>query len=166
MSDEKSEFFIEYYSRYFRQLKLYAYSVLRNWGRAEEVTQEVFLIAWRRIDAFMDSPNPVGWLTNVSKFTLKNVAKSDSVRARYWIALPDFMDVEQLAQYNPAEEAAHDLQDECASLLSVEEYHILRRAVLDKAAYQEIAEELGITVWACQKRMQRLLKKLRDHLQE
>lgn len=51
------------------------------------------------------------------------------------------------------------------NLVSKEEMYLLRRIVLEKATYLELSKELGITVWTCQKRMQRLLKKLKEKLE-
>lgn len=41
--------------------------------------------------------------------------------------------------------------------------YLMRRIVLDKATYKEMSDELGIKLWACQKRMQRIIQKLRNH---
>ena len=165
MPDEKNAFFDAYYSNYFNQLKLYAYSILGNWGRAEEATQDVFHTAWRKIDIFMASPNPVGWLVQTMKYTTRNLQREDALRAKLFISITD---PDSLPDASPpgADIDMIDLEDACASLLTAEEYHILCRWVLDKATYQEIADELDITLWACQKRMQRLMKKLRDRLKK
>ena len=166
MSVDKNEFFNAYYSKYFNQLKFYAYSVLRNWKQAEEATQDVFHIAWEKIDSFRDSPNPMGWLTNTMKFTLKNIKRAENTRMKYLISLSELGDVQATNQCDPAQNLEHDFEDECAEVLSAEEYYILRRSVLDRATYQEIAGELDISLWACQKRMQRLMKKLREHFEK
>lgn len=49
-------------------------------------------------------------------------------------------------------------------MMAEDEIHLLKRIVLDKAAYLELAKELGVSVWACQKRMKRLLKKRKSSL--
>ena len=52
------------------------------------------------------------------------------------------------------------------NMMTEDESHLLKRIVLDKATYLELSKELGISVWACQKRMQRLLKKLKSALED
>mgnify|MGYP001624421429 FL=1 len=44
--------------------------------------------------------------------------------------------------------------------LSHEELSLLKSIVLEQKPYIEVSKELGISIWACQKRMQRIRKKL------
>ena len=44
--------------------------------------------------------------------------------------------------------------------LTREEYQLLKRLILDKASHLEVAKELGITVYASQKRLERIRGKL------
>ena len=46
------------------------------------------------------------------------------------------------------------------------EYKLLKRIALDKYTILEAAQELGISVEACKKRVQRAKKKLRNHLEK
>lgn len=52
---------------------------------------------------------------------------------------------------------------EIQRVLSEEEYALLRQITLEKRPYKNVAEELGITVWTCQKRIERIRKKLKQH---
>lgn len=161
MADKREEFFIQYYKSCFNRLKYYAYSVLRDWDRAEEAVQGVFHTAWRRIDSFMASPAPEGWLVTTLKYTLKNIQRSDQLSAKLFISIAE---TGELTVPAPPE-AEVDVEGICQSLLSKEDYYLLRRWALDHATCGEIAQELNISLWACQKRMQRLMKKLRKHFQ-
>ena len=44
--------------------------------------------------------------------------------------------------------------------LTAEEYQLLKRIILNKASHLEVAQELGITVYASQKRLERIRDKL------
>ena len=50
--------------------------------------------------------------------------------------------------------------------LAPEEYQLLKRLILDKASHLEVARELGITVYASQKRLERIRDKLRREFPE
>lgn len=50
--------------------------------------------------------------------------------------------------------------------LTEEEWVLLRRITLEKASYKTVAEELGLTVWTCQKRIQRIREKLRQCMKD
>ena len=51
-------------------------------------------------------------------------------------------------------------------VLTEEEWTLLRRITLEKASYKTVSEELGLTVWTCQKRVQRIREKLRQELKD
>ena len=44
--------------------------------------------------------------------------------------------------------------------LTDDEFYVLKRYTFDNASHMEIANELGISVWASQKRLERIRKKL------
>ena len=159
MSIEKERLFTEYYSQYFDKLKIYAYSSLGNWDRAEEAVQDTFHIAWIKIDNFLSSENPMGWLINTLKYTIKNIRRTDNYQLKLFISLNEVKEISSSTD----SELDIDVEGICQSLLSKEDYYLLRRVVLEKATYKEMSEELNIKLWACQKRMQRIYQKLREH---
>lgn len=161
MASEKERIFTEYYTQYFNKLKIYAYSSLGSWSRAEEAAQDTFHIAWTKMDDFISSKNPMGWLVNTLKFTIRNIKRHDNLQMRLFISLSEFG--EMPAINNTDIDADIDIDEVCKSVLSREEYYLMRRIVLDKATYKEMSDELGIKLWACQKRMQRIIQKLRNH---
>ena len=61
---------------------------------------------------------------------------------------------------------ARAVQEDAFTILGVtatltqEEFYLLRRIVFESASHLEVAEELGISVWASQKRLERIRKKL------
>ena len=159
MTEEKRLFFENLYQEQFFKLRYYAYAALNDWDRAEEVTQDVFLTAWRKIDQLVSSPNPQGWLVQTMKYTLKNVQRNDCIQARLFLSV---VDPEKLRTEN-AIESTMEVENLYRTFLTQEEYHLLCRFVLEKATYKELSQELSINIWACQKRMQRILKKCRDY---
>lgn len=159
MESNIDQLFSKYYTSYFNKLKLYAYSVLHDWNRAEEVTQDAFHIAWRKKEDFINSQNPPGWIMNTLKYTIKNVQRSDALRANLFVSLQELGEISS-ANLSVEEAEIHSLFN---SVLSKDDYYLFIRVTLDKATYKEVSAELNITVWACQKRMQRILKKLRKY---
>ena len=49
-------------------------------------------------------------------------------------------------------------------LLPEEDFRLLKRIVLERYSYLEAAEELGISLEACRKRVQRIKQRLREKL--
>ena len=157
MSSTQEEFF----DRMYRTQRNYAYLIaLRIVGDedlAHEVVQQTFAFAWTDIDNFMTSDSPVGWLINATKNFSKDAVKKRKRQTDAFISLSDIPE-----NLHPSQADEIDPQILFGDILSKEEYHLLKRRILDKASYAELAAEFHITVWACEKRMRRLLKKLKE----
>ena len=59
----------------------------------------------------------------------------------------------------PVQEA--DKLQEIIEDLSPQEYTLLKEIVIDGVSYLDMAEKLEISMWACRKRVERIIKKIR-----
>lgn len=160
MTAEQDALLEELYKKYFNELQVHAYRYLGDWQSAAEATQDAFLIACQKITDVMNSPNPIGWMKNAVKNTARNMAKSRATYLRLFVTneeLPNKLDAYELEE--------SDLEQECKEILTDENYYIIKRVAIDGATQLEVAKEMNISLWACQKRVQRIIKQLRDHLE-
>lgn len=164
MLPEQDAFIEELFQEYFNKLKLYAISYLRDTNRAQDVVQDTFHTALLHIDELMVHDNPGGWLMN----TVKNkIRESERSRRRY---LHRFfsLDSDISSEIFPSNELVTELREpedafpmeKIRQALTEEEYRLLTRFVLDKASHLEVARELNISVYASQKRLERIRDKL------
>ena len=164
MMPDKNELVERLYRLHFKKLFIYANAVLRDPEQAKDVVQDTFHEALRRIDVFAKHENPGGWLMN----TLKNKLKeNERTRRRDLLRLhsldADFPDESNLpeelvaAQPEPQEES---VIEKVERVLTPEEYQLLKRLVFDRASHLEVAQEFGISVYASQKRLERIREKL------
>lgn len=161
MTDQQEQFFERCYREQFARLKVYAHAHQLNWEEAEELVQDTFHTAWEKIDAFTASDNPMGWLVNTLKFKLYNRERKRQRQAQLFLRFC------MLAPPPAAEEPPDDsLNHFCQQVLSPSDYYALRRIVLEDATYAQLSEELGISLWTCRKRVQRILKKLRRQMEK
>jgi len=68
-----------------------------------------------------------------------------------------------LSSEDPPPSNVQDTLKEIRRVLSEEEWDLLRKIALENQPYKNVAEELGITVWTCQKRVERIRKKLKQY---
>jgi RNA polymerase sigma factor (sigma-70 family) len=167
MTPEQDEFIESLFHEHFNQLKIYAISYLKNSSRADEIVQDTFHEAVTHIEVLMAHENPKLWLKRTAKNKIRN---SERVRNRYlrrYISL----DAEQIEVTAPqtveSEVEQRERQDDSVSqkvgqVLTKEELYLLKRIALDKATHMEVAEELSISVWASQKRLERIRTKLEE----
>lgn len=168
MRPDQDAFLEKLYRTYFQQLYKYACCALDNQDLAEEVVQDAFHEAVHHIDKLMIHPNPGGWL----RLTVKNkIAHSRRDINRYMLR---FVSLDANPTYEnviPSVEESHPQQAESLlqairNLLTDEEWILLRRITLEKRSYKLVAKEFGVTVWTCQKRIQRIREKLRQSLKD
>lgn len=167
MSPKQDRYIEELYHTYFRKLIIYATASLHNSERAQDVVQDTFHEAVLHVDTLINHPNPGGWLMN----TVKNrIRENERQRNRY---IQRFLSLESELLREPASYSGSTLSadvidnmddvftvEKIKQVLTEEEYKILKRLILDHATHLQVAQELGITVYASQKRLERIRKKL------
>lgn len=163
MPDEK-ELVERLYYLYFKKLFIYANAALRDSELAKDVVQDTFHEAVRRIDVFATHENPGGWLMNVVKNKIKEYERNRRRDLFRVLSLEaDFPDESNLPEELVS--AQPETQDESVlqiieRVLIPEELRLLKRLVFDRASHQQVAQEFGISVYASQKRLERIRDKL------
>ena len=156
MTDEQSGRIEQLYHELFVPLTMYARSVLQNNELAEEAVQDTFRIACAKPEALLNSPNPKGWLLNTLKYVLRNIARSQNRAVRL---------VSVISQEDTlADTDREDLTILYGPLAQTEEFRLLQ-GVADGKTILELAQERGIGLEACKKRIQRARKYLQKKLQ-
>ncbi len=146
------------YRRMFHTLYAYALRGMSDPSLAEEAVQDTFRVACEREDKLFASDNPEGWLMNV----LKNVIRSTRrERARLAETVLEVLD-----ENGGAADVELDLDTLYGDLSGSEDFRLLKRIALDRCTILEAAEELGIPLETCKKRVQRARKRLQKRLRE
>ena len=163
MPDEK-ELVERLYRLYFKKLFIYASAVLRDQEQAKDIVQDTFHEAMRRIDVVAKHENPGGWLMNVVKNKIKECERNRRRDLYCLLSLEaDFPDESNLpeefvsAQPEPQGESVMEIVER---VLTPEELQFLKTLVFERASHQQVAQEFGISVYASQKRLERIRDKL------
>ena len=136
----------------------YTKSVLKNRGKdfdAEDAVQEMLIFAWKNRDKLFSSEKPVGWLYRVLYFKTLEIIRDDNKWLKNLLAL-------ETAFESAVEESPSN--DSISSLVSEEEYEILRLIYVDGYSYQEICKKYNLSKSALGMRINRIKKKLQKFL--
>jgi RNA polymerase sigma factor (sigma-70 family) len=156
------------YRAYVRPVYWLAHGLVGNASDAEDVTQETFLVAWRKIPGLQlagDSLLP--WLVTVCRFQASNRIRAQR-RDRQNIAgapddgIPSTVNVEQ--QVIDAEFADRILR--AVDTLSPLDRDIFRLCATEGYGYQAAAEELGVAHGVVRNRLSRIRTRLRTVAKE
>jgi RNA polymerase sigma-70 factor (ECF subfamily) len=161
LNDNQRHAIEKLYHEMFYQLSAYAQSALNDRSMAEEAVQDTFRIACAKADSFLSSPNPKGWLLNTLKNVIHNTIRSRAYLNRVIVAS---LDLEE--NMIPGDSDTPNVDIIYSDLADNEDYKLLKKIALNKYTMLEAAQELGISVEACKKRVQRAKKKMKKYFKK
>lgn len=168
---EQEKFFNQLYDCQFQKMWKYALVILANQDLAEEVVQDAFLEAYLHIDFLASSEKPEWWLRRTVKHKAlhmlrdqaRNIRRLVSLDAEVAVSIPAPDEFEQV-EVNEWENLAQ-VKHKIAFALTEEELCFLKRVTLEGASYKQISGETGLSIPVCQKRIQRIRKKIKNIFQ-
>ena len=161
MTYEQSVFFEQFYREYFSQLVVYAYCFLKDWNSARVAAQEAFLLGLESSDKFFASQSQIAWMKSVIRKKASNMNRTRRLREQIVVSLETLTTPPGVYDSHESEDI-EALLAHCAEILKPQEYSLFLKAVWKREPYSQVSQELGITEWACRKRVQRILKKLSE----
>lgn len=159
MTEKENHEIEKLYIEFYNQLFCYAKSTLRNDALAEEAVQDTFRIACMKPDEVCGSPNPKGWLLKTLRYIVYNMVRCQA-RANRMMTL-------SMLEFDEDSDSKSDnmnLDVLYENLAETEEFKIIR-GVAEGKSMLELAEERGISISACKKRVQRARQVLQKKFQ-
>lgn len=156
------------YRSYVRPIYWLAHGLLGNAADAEDVTQETFLVAWRKIpDLQLQGESLLPWLATICRFQSANRMRAQRRDREHTAAaaddtLPATVDVEQ--QVIDGELADRIMRE--VEGLSPLDRDIFRLCATEGYAYLAAAEQLGVEHGVVRNRLSRIRMKLRTVVKE
>lgn len=160
--------FRELYRSYVRPVYWIAHGMLGSPADAEDVTQETFVTAWRKLRGFeLQGDSILPWLATICRFQAANRLRQrrrDQAHTTDAVddALPSTISVEeQVITADLAERIAAEI-----GTLSDLDRAIFRLCAAEGYAYQAAAEELGVSHAIVRNRLSRVRTRLRGAVKE
>ncbi|MFT4156626.1 MAG: sigma-70 family RNA polymerase sigma factor [Microbacterium sp.] len=160
--------FRELYRRYVRAVYWIANGILGSAVDAEDVTQETFVAAWRKLRGFeLQGESMLPWLATICRFQAANRLRQrrrDQERTTDAVDenLPAPISVEELVI---TAALAERIAAEVGTLNELDR-EIFRLCAAEGYAYQAAAEELGISHAVVRNRLSRVRTRLRGAVKE
>ena len=134
---------------------------------AYEATEDVFLVAWRKLDHIPDGDRSLAWLYSVARRVLANHRRSAARRHRLWGRLAS----EPLAPSDSPEPIVvrkEEHQEVLTALarLSDKDQELLRLAIWEELPHADIGILLGCSVGAVDVRLHRAVRRLEKGLRQ
>lgn len=148
--------FTALFSRHSKAVYLYAWSQLRNDSDAEDVAQEVFVVAWRRLGAIrVVESSALPWLL----VTCRNIGRNALRARRDALPLAEEILPGDLVRQERVEELSWVRQ--AVERLGGMDQRIVHLCLVEGYSYDEAADHLGVSTTALAKRLQRARASIR-----
>lgn len=154
------------YDRHVGPVYRYALSQLASVEDAEDVTQDVFITAWRRAGSIhLVDQSALPWLLVTTKHTCANRRRS-TARNRHSgrDELADRPDVRFSPEAAAERRQLHDALGSAVAKLSAQDQRLFELCIERGVTYEAAAAELGATHGAVRNRLSRLRSTLRSRL--
>ena len=149
------------YDAHYREILGYLVRRLDSLPIAQDLTEDVFVVAWEKLDGIPEEPETVFWLYGVAKRTLANHRRKTARRSSIWEASrprpqpADDAPADQLLRTQECEEVRFTLRT-----LRVRDQEVIRLAYWDELPHAAIAEMLGCSRTAVDVRLHRAIRRL------
>jgi RNA polymerase sigma-70 factor (ECF subfamily) len=156
------------YRAYVRPVYWIAHGILGSIPDAEDVAQETFVVAWRKLPALqLASASLLPWLATICRFQAANrlrVLRRDRANTADALTetIPDTVSVEDQVI---SAELAERIADEVDRLDELDRA-VFRLCTVDGYAYRVAAEELGVSHAVVRNRLSRVRTRLRGAVKE
>lgn len=162
ITEGNQEAFRVFYRRHVRPIFWLASSLIADGGTAEEVTQDVFVTAWKKLPGFrLESASALPWLSQICRFKAMNARrKRDASPTQVELVEHDLPASESLEDRVMLTQLTQHIMDRLGSLGEIDQ-RIYFGCVVDGKSYQEVASELGVVHGTVRNRLARVRSALR-----
>ena len=147
------------FDRYYDAIYSYLYYKSGNMELSQDLTQEVFLILWKK-RANIQQDKVKSYLYTIAHNLFLNEVKHQKVVLKFK-KRPHSQAVEESPQFQMEESEFKDRLEAAIAALPEKNRVVFLMNRIEKLTYQEIADSLGLSVKAIEKRMHKALKELR-----
>jgi RNA polymerase sigma factor (sigma-70 family) len=144
-----------------------AYHYVRDWGRAEDIAQDVFISAYQNIDYFKGKSSEKTWIYRIAVNRCKDILKSSGFR-RTILSRFDFLQTKstETPELTVVQRDTSHVLIKCLFELPAKYREVILLFYYDELSLLEVSEILGIKIDTVKTRLRRARGRLKIALGE
>lgn len=158
--EAKDKFFNELMEKAYDKIYMFVSRGCSDREFVEDVVQETFLEAYRKIDNLRSHPNEMGWLYNTAK---NKRMKLGAKRSEFYLLSEDSEIMEELKS-DRDDYGEIEIAETIKNSISEKDYEMFRDYYLNGYSSEEVADKYGVDKGGIRMRMSRMKKKLKDDI--
>lgn len=164
-SNESYELFVELFTKNENALRAFARSLLPTWHDADEVVQEVALVAWNKFADFEPGTSFIRWACTIARFkALAHRRKLSRDRLSFRAELIELMADEGLSELDSRSDE-YDALEVCLQKLPTKQRELVNMAYTPGLSIKIEAEKTGVKPGTLYMRLNRIRSILFDCIQ-
>lgn len=159
MDDNRKAIFDRMYLDHYDSLLIYVRNAV-GYGRGaviEDILQDTFLTAWKKLDEGAKHENQGGWLMEIAKNKLRNLRKKASSRE---VGIDD--EITEIPSIEPGY-GVSELEMIVREVLDPHEQELFQKYFVEGYSVREMAAQENLTESAFKVKMHRIRRKLQKH---
>ncbi|HEY0680181.1 MAG TPA: RNA polymerase sigma-70 factor [Chitinophagaceae bacterium] len=155
--------FEKLFREHYNALANYAYTILKNKENAEDIVQDVFIRLWHNSPAVIETPEVKFYLLTATKNACISFLRKESGRT---FVQPEDVRLATIPDARPTDSGETDyasIVTKALSALPPQCLAIFKLSRFGKLTYQQIADELGLSVKTVENQMGKALRIMREY---
>lgn len=154
------------FKEHYNTLANYAFSILKNKENAEDVVQDVFVKLWQNTPGIINTPQVKFYLLTAIKNNCISILRKESGKVFVQPEDAHLPANAEPARQEPGHEDIPELINRALSTLPPQCLVIFRMSRFGKLTYQQIADELGLSVKTVENQVGKALRTMREYAKQ
>lgn len=152
--------FVKNWTRCEPRVFAYIYTLAPNWSDAQDILQETSVVLWNKLDEFVPGTDFVRWACRVAYFEVQKYRHRQHTQAK--LLSESFLDfvADRMSESSDELQAMMAALGPCVEKLKLSERQLVRDHFILGANVKDAAAQVGISVDAAYKSLQRIRRKL------
>jgi RNA polymerase sigma-70 factor (ECF subfamily) len=157
---DREEHFLQLFLAHERRIFGFLLALVPTWSDAEDLLQEASVVMWRKLDEFEPGTDFAAWALSIARYQVLSFRKKQRRDRVLFSERTLEMLADEMTALGRSEDARRDALEHCIARLNTRDRELIRLRYLPGASTQGVAEDLGRSIQAIYKSLNKIHEQL------